>query len=523
MSVRFTVLAAAISSIFACGAALAQQAAPIERIKMTDGQLSCSQLFGEAGDMDKAMAEAREAESSGNTTATAGSAANTAAEVAGRTGLFSSFGIAGHFFGQAATQAAAGVARSSGQMSAAQAAERIKQASARKEHLTTLFVAKGCNPSNLDYNPPATDQSSEAVKAALKASAAAAAPVAPKTVDPAVTAKLFAPLESVTALPDIDPDQHFKGQMGGTFGKNVVDVLPNSRRVAVMGFRVVFVTENTATAQVRASYFLGRDTSGARSTLNVKLAGVDKATMQAVTDKAYADFLQQLKFAGREVVPQEELKEFFSGVDAAAERPFAVSKNGQSAQVFSPTGMPLWFFHGEQQWGDRGIFDQKNHRFMSEYSARVKAISIAPTIVVNFAHMSSSGNRSGILARSAETGAELGMHVAALSSVYVRSDETRGGIVMSGDDGSLQMQAPFVSDAKFGAMKEVAQSDNSAAKGVFDALGKGMGMLNAGGAAVSKSESVAETTGADYGAAAVGVLGLATGTFARWFQKYPAK
>ncbi len=503
----------------------AQQLAPIERIKMTDNELTCAQLYAESGEMDKAIAAAQESQASGNNTAMAGSAANVAAEVAGRTGLFGQFGgVAGALFGRTAAQTAAGVAQQSGQMTAAQSADRIKQATARKEHLTTVFVARGCKASDLNYNPPATTQSNAAVVAAMQAPSLAAAPAA-RVADPEALQKLLAPVAAVTALPELDPDQHFKGKMGGTFGKDVVQVMPNGKRVAVAGFRVAFITENTVTAQVRASYMPGRDTSGASSTLHLVLSGVDQATMQRITDKAYADFLAQLRFAGREVVPLEELKEFLSGVEVSggAGKPYTASANGQSATVFAPTGMPLWFSNWDQPWSDKSPFQQTNIRRVSEYSAKHKAIFIAPLIVVNFARMSSSGNQSGFVARSAETGAAMSMHVAAFGTTYTRADESRGGLTMSGDEGGISMAAPIVSNMEFGAMKEVAATDNSGVKGVFDILGKAAGLANAGGANRSKSESVAETSGPAYTAAAVDVLGRATGTFAKWFQKYPAK
>lgn len=140
-------------------------------------------------------------------------------------------------------------------------------------------------------------------------------------------------------LPDLDPDAHFKGKMGGTFGKNVTEILPAYKRVAVAGFRVAFVTKDSATAQVRASSFLGRDTSGARMTVNANLEGVDAATLQAVTDKAYANFIEQLKLAGREVVPKEELKEFLSGVQAtptSVDKPFTKEVQAQTMRGRRP-------------------------------------------------------------------------------------------------------------------------------------------------------------------------------------------
>ena len=510
---------------FACisWSAVAQQAAPIERIKITDNQLNCAQIYGETGEMDKVIAAAQAAGESGSNTAMAGSVANVAAEVAGRTGLFGQIGgMAGALFGKAAAQTAAGVAQQSGQMTTQQSAERVKQALARKEYLTSVFVGRGCKVSDLNYNPPATEPQANAASAVMQASLVSGQP---KSADPVAIQKLFAPIAAVTNLPELDPDQHFKGKMGGTFGADVVQVMPNSKRVAVAGFRVIFITENTVTATVRGSYMPGRDTSGASSTLHLVLNGVDYGTMQSITDKAYADFLGQLRFAGREVVPQDELKEFLSGVEVSSTpgKPYTTSVNNQTGLGFSPASLPLWFSNADAQWGDKSPFQQGNLRRLAEHAVKLKAIVIAPLIVVNFARMGSSGNRSGFTTNAAETSASLAMHVTAFNTHYMRSDESRGGLVMKGDEGGIQMAAPIISNLEFGSLKEVAATDNSAIKGTFDILGRSMGMANAGGANRSKSENVAETNGAAYGAAAVDALGRATGTFAKWFQKYPAR
>lgn len=128
------------------GLACAQSAAPIERVKITDNDLSCQRMFDELGAMDKVVAESREAQASGQTTATAGQAAGVAAEVASRTGLFGSLGgLGGHIFGTVAGKTAANVAEQTGQQGVAAAVEREKQATARKEHLTQLFLTKGCS------------------------------------------------------------------------------------------------------------------------------------------------------------------------------------------------------------------------------------------------------------------------------------------------------------------------------------------------------------------------------------------
>ena len=509
-------LGAACGAMFSVSLSWAQQS-PIERIRITDNELSCAQLHAETLEMDKIAAEARAAEGQGNTTALAGTAGNVAAEVAGRTGLFGQLGgLTGALFGQVAAKTAAGAAQQSGQSTAQQAAERAKQAGARKEHVSALFLNKGCKASDLSYNPPAPAPGAAPVVAAPVQLASAAGS----------TAAAIAPPAPVTALPNVNPDEYFAGKTGGTFGKNIVEVLPANRRVAVMGFRVAFVTSNTVTATVRGSYLPGRDTSGASQTLTVTLSGVDNATMQTLTDRTYADFLAQLKLAGREVVPQEELKEFLAGLDVtptAPGKPYSKESNGQTAVAFSPTGMPLWFHNGDAPWGDKSPFEQKNYRSTAEYSQKLNAIVIAPLLVVNFARMSSSGNRSAFTASAAETAATLSMHVARLATHLIRSEETRSGLTMKGDEGSVAQSKVFASDLPFGTMKEVASSDNSATKGVFDALGRAAGLANAGGAARGKSENVAETNNAAFAAAAGDALARATGTFAKLFEKHAAK
>jgi hypothetical protein len=341
--------------------------------------------------------------------------------------------------------------------------------------------------------------------------AAAQAPAAPVDVPAPATTEL-------------NPDTYFKGRMGGTFGKDIIDVMPAARRIAVASFRVAFITDNSVSAQVRGSYLPGRDTSGARSSLYVALKGVDPKTFQAITDKAYADLLAQLAASGREVVPLDQMGEFFASVNATPTgpaQPYTKAHNGQTANFFAPTGMPLVFTHFDGGWGDRGAFDLNNYRRLEEYSFKWKAAVIAPLLVINFAKMSSSGNQSGLTARAAETGAELSMSVAALQSFYGRADEFRNGMAMGGDQGGFGLTAPIASPIAFGALRETAQENNAAIKGIFDVLGKAAGLANAGGAARSTTRSVAETSDEAYAAAAIDALRRTSATLASWFRKYP--
>ncbi|TXT39268.1 MAG: hypothetical protein FD135_2335 [Comamonadaceae bacterium] len=151
-------LAWAAAATLACSSAWSQTpASGIERVRAGDSALSCVQLDAAVAEMNTALAEASAAQSSGNTTATAGAVGGVAAEVAERTGLFGSIaGLGGQLFGKLAAKTTAEVAQQSGQASAQEAANRMQQAKERKGHLLQLALGKGCSsrPVRLPWQRP---------------------------------------------------------------------------------------------------------------------------------------------------------------------------------------------------------------------------------------------------------------------------------------------------------------------------------------------------------------------------------
>jgi hypothetical protein len=311
-------------------------------------------------------------------------------------------------------------------------------------------------------------------------------------------------------LPDLNPAEWFDGKMGGTFGAKTVTAFAKSNRVAVGGFRVVFVTHNEARAFVRASYLPGRDTGSASAKMEVDLRGVDNAAMQAITDQAYKTFIEQLKAAGREVITPEQMQESYADFKVNPAVPMEVKTGLLRGLAFSPTGIPLWWQVGDA-WGDAGL-GQKNMRAFNQQSEKMKAtVSIAPLIVVDFAHMQSSGNHSGLVARRAEVGATLAMSIPTFSTRVVRAELTRyGGLVFKGDDGALTMTKALDTDVEFAELQLVDSKS---------------GTILAWNGADSKSKKwlkVANTTNEAYTAAAHAVLSQATGAFAKLFATNPA-
>jgi len=313
-------------------------------------------------------------------------------------------------------------------------------------------------------------------------------------------------------LPDLNPSEWFDGKMGGTFGAKTVTAFAKTNRVAVAGFRVVYVTHNEAQAFVRATYLPGGvETGSARAKMEVDLRGVDDATLQAITDSAYKLFLEQLKAAGREIVSEDEMKASYAGFKSATEMPQKVNVGKLEGKAFTPTGKPLWWQVGDS-WGDAGL-SQKNMRAFNELSKNTNAaIAIAPMIVIDFAHMESSGNHSGLVRRRAEVGASLAMSVPTFTTRVVRAEQTRyGGLVFKGDDGALTMTKRLDTDIEFAEMF------------ILDTKTGAVLSLTGADSKSKKQLRVAETTNEAYTAAANAVLSQATGAFAKLFAANPAK
>ena len=84
----------------------------------------------------------------------------------------------------------------------------------------------------------------------LVAAFATAFLVGPSALAQGVPAASTTP-ESDPALrvPELKAGEWFDGNAGGTFGEKAVNLLPRSKRVAVVGFKVIFVNETFARAR----------------------------------------------------------------------------------------------------------------------------------------------------------------------------------------------------------------------------------------------------------------------------------
>lgn len=326
---------------------------------------------------------------------------------------------------------------------------------------------------------------------------------------------------------DIDADALFDGKQTGSFAPRTVEMLPKSRKVAVPGFRVAFTTYSKIQAVKQGGYFLGRETSGAKSTTEVSLDGVDAAAMQAVADAAYQTFVRQLQATGRELVPVEQMQPFidrFEKTRSTPEAPYTPKLKGGYAEsrvaVFSPSALPLWWTHGEQTFGDKSPFSLGNYKVLNELTAATGALVVVPTLMLDFAKLEGSGRRGFFNPNdSAETSAALAMSVPVFEATVLRADEVRMGNITKGETGQLRFREGqgVVADVDFAEIRVAEEKDNSSLVGAFAALGLNAGRVSA------RSRQVASSDNARYSAAAQTTLARATGGFAKLFAKYPAQ
>lgn len=185
------------------------------------------------------------------------------------------------------------------------------------------------------------------------------------------------------------------------------------RRIAVPVYRVAFTVQTKATAHSMAGF--SRDRGGITTSMTVALAGIDNATMQRITDSAYKDYLTRLEAAGFDVVPFEEIKAT-KGYQQIKFHKGLYTKNslGTAYAVMTPTGMPLFWDFGHPLGNAGFSVGQPYNRLSSETSSTV----IFPTLVVNFAEMSSSGR--SFAATSASVGAEMGITLSDMSMHQLR-------------------------------------------------------------------------------------------------------
>jgi hypothetical protein len=350
------------------------------------------------------------------------------------------------------------------------------QAQARREFLTQLFIARGCKVSDLGF--AGTPVSPEAFRR-LMSTASSAAPVMP----PAITAGAAAgaaPGAAATsgALPAPAPAADLQAVLAGP-----VTVLDASgavkgtaalkgKRFYVSEYKVLVEAGGSVTASTRAAYFGGTDYGATRMTVNYQAPQLDIAAIQAVVDKAHADFLQRLEAAGAKPEPAEAILKDAGG--AVYEATLEGSKPGAPVTeesdlgygkrrylVFAPTGTKLnsrgFAGLGAGNIGQRIAFTKGNF----------EAISVV--LAINLAAQESSGSGSSLFRRGSSANASAAMEIGGATRSALLQSHAHTYMLSAGN--------PLALPGQFATLRETGGYDSRQDAGVqgIQALGRLMG------------------------------------------------
>ncbi|HEV7765461.1 MAG TPA: hypothetical protein VGQ76_10700 [Thermoanaerobaculia bacterium] len=240
-----------------------------------------------------------------------------------------------------------------------------------------------------------------------------------------------------------------------------------SKRVAVPGYRVIFTTRTKVVA--RAEDWLGGvgggSSSGAKATMEVVLGNVEFETLQAIADAAYADFMDDLKSSGIEVVPMETIAASASFqkmkmTGSTAEKPYTKRSRDKKTDyiVVSPSAIPLWFTNWDGDVSDQGM-NQTNIRAIMSMSKELDALMLYPIMHVDFATVGGSG---GKFARRASVSAKAAIYANPAYTLFFIANDKGGafarmtdGIGVEGDPGEF-VTADHASNTTFiGSMQKI--------------------------------------------------------------------
>jgi hypothetical protein len=240
-----------------------------------------------------------------------------------------------------------------------------------------------------------------------------------------------------------------------------------AKRVAVPGYRVIFTTRSKVVA--RAEDWLGGvgggKSSGAKATMEVVLGNVDFETLQAIADAAYADFIDELKAGGIEVVPLETITasdafQKMKMTGSTADKPYTKRSRDKKTDylVVSPSAIPLWFTNWDGDVSDQGM-GQTNIRAVMTMSKELDALMLFPIMHIDFATLGGSG---GKFARRASVTAKAAIYTNPAYTLFYIANEKGGafaritdGIGVEGDPGDFVTADQASNEALIGTMQKI--------------------------------------------------------------------
>ena len=226
------------------------------------------------------------------------------------------------------------------------------------------------------------------------------------------------------------------------------------KRFYVSEYRVLFETGGSVSANSRPAYFGGTNYGGTNVKVEYKVPELDMAVLQAITDRAYADFVARLEAGGTKPEPADTfIRELGAVYEASAE----ASKPGAAVTeevdlgfgkrrylVLSPTGMKL-NARGMTGLGMGNIGNRINF-----VKLNVDAISVG--MAVNLAAQETSGSGSSLFRRGSSANASAAMEVTSASSFPA--------LLGHGGGGAISFTKPLAVPGQFATLRETGGYDS---------------------------------------------------------------
>lgn len=341
----------------------------------------------------------------------------------------------------------------------AQAVEQAKQAQVRSDFLGMLAQAMACRADDASFvgNPLSPEQF-----AALSDGPAAG------VVKPLSTASVAAALASPAAPLGLTLPLEGDLKMAG-------------KRFYLAEFRVLYEVAGEVSASTRAGHLPGTNYGATSSRIKYEIPKVDVPALQALTDKAYADFQQRLQAAGVLVEPADAFTAqhgaVYPATDVAstADQPVFIEQNlgytKRKYMVFAPTGMKL------HPRGIAGLGAGNIGSRIDWVKNKLDAFSVG--VALNFTALESSGSGSSILRTE-------GSSTAAKPAMSISAPPDAVAAVGHVEAGAVRMTKATDVPGNFGVLRETGGFDTQKDAGV-----KGLQILgNLMGIAANQSKTV---------------------------------
>jgi hypothetical protein len=222
---------------------------------------------------------------------------------------------------------------------------------------------------------------------------------------------------------------------------NTAKVLAARPKIAIPTYAIAVVRQGSIGASAMGA---GSDIRQRATSISTVLIGVDDSLAAKIAEDAYADLVKQLTAAGIEVVPADQLQS--NGEIARLNVAGVQARGANNWSVYAPAAAPLREGHPF----DKAVLGgPKSNIVLNDVSAELDAITVTPSLALDYARYETSGrsNYTG----SASAGMTLRFRVPTSGAIFINGAvKGKGG----GFGGSMQCD-PHGSDEAFGVLFEV--------------------------------------------------------------------